>query len=226
MKSLRTAWMFAVLVVCIGAVAVPAGATTIKSASGYGQFDPNFSNCFSSGSPCEAFQATGTTLVVNGNTESILQVTGGSNSFSGLSSLDLFDFGAVQAGTVISLPFQSWGLLTCGNGFGSGAVSTAFDSGGPANTISGLPCTPIDDVSGTGTALFGGSTLYLTADAAGNNVAFTILGNGSIQFDSSFTDAAFWFTPDSSTVPTPEPTSIALLGTGLATLIGLRRRKR
>jgi len=126
---------------------------------------------------------------------------------------------------VISLPFQSWGMLTCGNGFGSGAVSSAFDSSGPSSTIPGLPCTPIDDVSGTGTSVLGG-TLYSTTDALGNNVAFTILGNGSIQFDSSFTDAAFWFTPDSS--PTPEPTSLALLGTGLTVLVGgnLRRRKR
>jgi len=201
-------------------VAVPAGATTIKSASGYGPFDSNFANCFSSSSNCEAFQATGQTLVVNGNTENILQLGGNG------SSLDIFDFGAVQASTVISLPFQSWGMLTCGNGFGSGAVSSAFDSSGPSSTVPGLPCTPIDDVSGTGTSVLGG-TLYSTTDALGNSVGFTILGDGSIQFDSSFTDAAFWFTPDSSTA-TPEPASLALLGTGLSVIIGskLRRRKR
>jgi hypothetical protein len=54
------------------------------------------------------------------------------------------------------------------------------------------------------------SSLTITGDSAG----------GSFVLD----DLTFDTTPSSPPSPTPEPTTLALLGTGLATMLGVRRR--
>ncbi len=219
MKGLGRAAVLGLLL--CGAAAGLAGTaygTTIKSASGYGPLDTvGFNHCLNQTNPCEAAQLTNQTFNIDGVTGNVVDVTGGSGQF-----LQVFDLGAVAANTVISLPFLNGGLLTCG--FGNGAQSNAVDSSFNT-TVAGLPCTPIDDVTGTGTALQNGSTLYSTTDALNNVVTFTINANGSITFDTAVSDVVLW-APSTTATATPEPGSVALLGTGVALLWGKFRRRR
>jgi hypothetical protein len=207
-----------VLLAVVGMLARPTDATTIKSGSHYGPNDPDFAHCKTSSSPCEAATDTGTLVSINGTNYEEFQLTTGStiDALYGTNVFDVFDFGKITADSLINLPFTSWGILTCG--YGTGALSSAVDSSG-TSSVTGLPCTPIDNLTGTGIPLSGGTTLYSTVDAFGNNVAFTLLANGSIRFNSDFSDVVF-FTADtgSATALTPEPGSLALLGTGIVAL--------
>ena len=59
-----------------------------------------------------------------------------------------------------------------------------------------------------------------------NGVTFTNGGNLPLSvFTTDGNILGATFTPDAATVATPEPGTLMLLGTGIAALVGLRRRK-
>jgi len=185
----------------------------VRGASGYGpqgsfsscngniaafQLDPsNQANCI--GVNLTTFDVNGTQL--NGAQYSFLANSGDFGMF------DVFDIGAVTTGSTYFVPLIDpnalTGVFVCNNG----ANATAFDSF--LDPINGLPCT-------AGTLSLG-------------NVTETLLANGiQFTFNADFTDMVL-FTVDGNLAgtssTTPEPACVALLGTGLATLIGLRRKK-
>jgi len=202
----------AVLLCGVSASAVTISAP-VRGASGYGpqtslgscngniadfQADPsNQANCI--GVNLTTFDVNGTQL--SGAQYSFLSNSGDFGKF------DVFDIGGVTSGSTFFVPLLDPNALTgvffCNNG----SNSTAQDSF--LTSITGLPCTPGAPNSA--------------------NVTETILPNGiQFNFTADFSDITL-FTADGNlvgnTTATPEPGTIALLGTGVLALWGKFRRR-
>jgi hypothetical protein len=218
---------FALLLGTLVIFASPSRATTIaRSGSGYGAYDSGYmstsgyADCESgafdtrTGDACEAFEAYPTDDEP-GATAYLL--TGGPSKI-----LDLEDFGDVSSGTytlsvlnydVSATPAGSGvGVLTCDDPSDDDSTAYAVDSGD--SEISGLPCTPSDDVSD------------ITQSTGSDLVQFAIDDPSGVPFD------LVLYTLDgnlnlSPATAAPEPGAFALLGLGLVSLalLAVARRR-
>jgi len=199
-----------VLFVLFAAIATPGSATTIhvRGASGYGPLS-TYGSCVGSSDPCEGFQTAPFTLDLNGLDYQVFQFSDSSGD-----NIDVFEIGTI-AGSIASpstffLPLidtsMDTGVFFCDNGTSNFAVDSSF----PSNPLTGLPCT--------------------VGAPSTSNFSETVLPTGiKLTFTGNFSDLTL-FTEDGnlgsgSTVSSPEPGSLALLGVGLAALAGKLRRK-
>jgi hypothetical protein len=198
------------------ALAVPCNATSlgVKGASNYGAATDFFgcmtgNTAVTSGNPCEGFLLTPvTTVSVGALNYNVYQFVSGNGSDPG-TVLDIVDLGPLAPGSTFS--FSSifaptiTGVFGCGDQISPLDGSTqATDSG--TNPMAG-PCT---------------GRLTGAPDISQNGTSFTV----GPTFNNSFplTDLVLE-APDPVTA-TPEPASLALVGTGLVVLLGKRVRRR
>ena len=204
--------------------AASVSATTIRSASGYGTGE-SISQCQAATGNCEGFQLA--PIQVNGiwynGADFFFRTPTDLNNNFIAGQLDIIDIGQVSSGGSFFLPLVSPNLLFLNSDGSStdllatGVFScstdpndtTASSSTGP---MLGLPCMGGGDDPSLVNELIqsNGITFTFSGDIS-NLVLFTEEGNVSTG----------------SSVATPEPASLTLLGTGLAILLGgkLRRRK-
>jgi hypothetical protein len=151
-----------------------------------------------------------------------------------------------SGGTVSNGPAPNRDNITLTGGTATGVNTITFSSpvvnpvlaiwslgagGAPASFIF-LPTEPFTIESGGPSVEFGGSSITATG-----NVVNGIEGNGTIQFNGTFTQISwtnpqfefyYAFTvgvPGTTTSPVPEPRTYILLGTGLLAIAVLVRRK-
>lgn len=211
----------AVLVAGLGFWSSSVKATTIRSSSNYGQ-DNGFASCVASTGNCESFDVTNSqgTVTLDGlisfnvyrfafNDGSVDQ-DGNPNPTQ---VLDLINLGSLSANQTFTLTSALFGaadlanaqILSCNDGF-----TYPVDSSFPPQPVNGF-C----------------SNLVGTGDYA------AVVSNGVVNGQASFTltanynlsDLVLEFQPGSAVVSTPEPASLMLVGTGVAALFGIRRRK-
>jgi len=207
------------LLVLALAAAAPGWATApVRGASNYGG-NPSFNSCDDgsyvlSGIPCEAFDLStiGTVTLTNGDVFNVVQYVTDQNSTSSPMLFDVVDFGNLTAGTytiastTLATGFNVAGLgvFTCGEANsplsgdtitnGNAGFDGAFDNNNNAEQgpcTAGLTTDPLIALSGNG---------------------FTIPTGSSI----SGLDVVM----DTPVLPTttPEPTSLTLVGVGLAVM--------
>lgn len=214
MRTTRTVRLLAVFVGLLG-FAHCGRATTIRSASTYGQ-DPGYASCLASSNPCESFnlQSQGTVIldgILAFNVDQFAFNDGTPVASPVTQVLDIFNLGSIAPGQTFTLSSSLFSALDLANaqilGCNDGATFPV-DSSFPPVPVNGF-CTPI-----TGTVYNG------------------LISNGVVNGLASFSTATDYnlsllvLAVPQSVTPTPEPASLALLGTGLATLITLKRRKR
>jgi len=140
------------------------------------------------------------------------------------------DFGVLDIlqlnGSSLVLPLANFtlptGVFVCGGSGDPDDTSAAHDSVNPDVPMTGLSCTSGATTAFSGTQDVSGVTMTFSL----NGVTFTNGGNLPLSvFTTDGNILGATFTPDAATVATPEPGTLMLLGTGIAALVGLRRRK-
>ncbi len=229
------------LVAFVLSIASSSGATSIpvRTGSSYGPSDGGFGSCesailnFLNGSgpeACEGFNSGTFTIngtIYNGGQFDFLNGVG--TQFGILDIIVIGDNPSDPNNSTVSLTLANFaaptGVFLCDGGTGAQAATAVTDSKG--NTVNGLPCTSNSLNSGTvSSADF--SDAGLTAAFTFTGATFTTTGTPFVLFTSDGNILNATFAPGASTVPTPtsEPASLILVGTGLAALIGIKRRKR
>ncbi len=117
-----------------------------------------------------------------------------------------YNFGSANAGDV--LIFQ----------VGDGGSYSAYLSSDPASSVDGVNHAYVTSFAG-GTVPLGGSFVFV----AGTYVGFEDLNVAYSDLD--YNDDTFIFTNVSSNTPVPEPSTLALLGTGILSTAGAIRRR-
>jgi hypothetical protein len=211
-----------VLFVLFAAIATPGSATTIhvRGASGYGQQTTDFTDCANGTlGPCEVFYAGPAPVapfapvpVGTATLDGILAFN--VFEFAGSSQVvDVVDLGSIAPGTVFTLSSSLFNV-TSAEVFSCGQASSSESS-----TLANPNAVGLDSLMTT----FPGSTMCTPN-----------LTTAPVDYDSTtgkFTlnqtlsgDLVLDFSP-TGTTSAPEPTSLALLGVGLAALAGKLRRK-
>jgi hypothetical protein len=209
--KLTLAVSFGALFLCV----TSAHATTIvRGASSYGP-DTGFSPCATevadfasdpSEDTCIGVQEASFTDDIGGTNYLVYQYAFVGDGTAAI--LDVVNVGSLAAGTVFDLPLGDntlpTGVFSCANGTNFFAI----DSGMSPLSV---PCTPANfaNPADIGQTPVSGAMQFTLLTGVPDLTFFTADGNLS----------------GGDTVPTPEPSSLLLLGTGLAVLVVLRQRK-
>lgn len=230
MRSLiRILQSSAVLACALTLFSPQVNATRVKQGSSYGESDA-FGNSLSGVTDCETTD--------NSDNGCQAYVLLGSTTLDGISAteyefsdgsdpgviFDIFNLGSsLTNGTTVSLSGAQLGIFTCGDFTGNPSPSD-FNSSGPAMGQTGLPCTPIGALTASPN---GGYTVLDFTEFNGSLPAgfeFTLNADGSITFNNipNGDDVVVY---DAAATPTPEPSTLGLLGLGIVALGGLLLRR-
>ena len=217
MRAISKTILAVALLVIGGFFATSVSATTIRSASTYGQ-DPGFQSCLASTDPCESFnlQSQGTVIldgILGFNVDQFAFNDGTPLGSPVTQTVDIFNLGSIAPGQTFTLSSSLFSAADLANAqiLGCNDGSTfPVDSSSPPQPVNGF-CTQIN-----GTAYNG------------------LISNGVVNGLASFSTTADYNLSNLvldvplSATPTPEPASLMLLGTGLTVLVGskVRGRKR
>jgi PEP-CTERM motif len=188
-------------------LASSARATTVRSGSGYGEQE-GYAACASSSEPCIGAQLASFEDDIDGTEYPVYQYAFVEDSTP--ITIDLVDFGAVAAGSSLTLPVLDaslpTGVFSCGTG------SVVLDSTDTTVTVVNskgatvpVPCTPGSQVSSVNQT----GVNFTVSPAVSDLVLFTTDGNLSTG----------------GSTAAPEPSSLALLGLGLISCAFLSRRR-
>jgi PEP-CTERM motif len=181
-----------------------ANSIPVRGGSGLGTSSFSFADCLSgaAGVACEAFGTSESGITVTGlsGTFTVEQFVFGNGAPGTL--WDVIDLGSVASGTTFSLPGTLFDASNAGV-FGCGSGNTGVvDSVG--NPMTG-PCSQITSLGATD---------------------LTLNGDGSLSTGVNFGDLVLESTVPAQVVPTPEPGSLLLLGSGLLSIAGAVRIRR
>ena len=182
-----------------------ANSIPVRGGSGLGSSSFTFGACLSGSvsSACEEFGPSTSGVTVTGltGTFTVEEFVFGNTGSPG-TLWDVIDLGAMAAGTTFSLPSTLVDATNVGV-FGCGSGNTGLvDSGGTAMTG---PCSQITSLGATD---------------------LTLNGDGSLSAGTAFGDLVLESTIPAQVVPTPEPGSLLLLGSGLLSIAGAVRLRR
>jgi PEP-CTERM motif len=230
-----TARLFVVSVLCVVmlSIASSSGAATIpvRTGSSYGPLSTDFGTCVGN-----IVNFLNTSTLNNCEQDVSGTFTVGTNTYTGneFAFLDgsgtqfgIFDVLQLTGNSSITLALANFALPTgvfmCGVGSDGPSTSVAHDSTNtPTGQLTDLACT-------TGSTMFQNVldfTGEIDATFTLNGVTFTNLGDSPVAvFTTDGNILGATFTPGVTVVATPEPGTLMLLGTGIAALVGLRRRK-